>query len=336
MWQVIFIVFRCVVLTSPAVSSVSNSDVLIDIVTHRGVSCRLRRERYFFQAEALRLISVQGDDSCWQFLAPLPLSPHQVKSPPTPPRRLPLSRCLQPSVSRPVSPRHVSLSHVPPRPLSPPSDSVSHYLSPGARCSFSVSMGAIFPLVLSGPLLHCQCYYINRKQWSGYSATHSAPTPSPPPPTPRLQCPAAECIMLFTAHQAALCLFINSCVKRNTLSNIVWIISSRLLFFYKTADYLQPFPDRQKNNLISCNNIFFSLSLGRIQWFIWFVEIQNIVSHQWVKLNEKLGASRLVHSWSLESHAATWMLMLFHCYAVVQIMCFFFFLFGNLLHFGRT
>lgn len=64
------------------VCSASNSGVLIDVVTHWGVRCRLRRERYFFQAQALRLSSVQGDDSRWQFLAPLPLSPRQVKSPP--------------------------------------------------------------------------------------------------------------------------------------------------------------------------------------------------------------------------------------------------------------
>lgn len=45
-------------------SSVSNSDVQIDVVTCYGVSCRLRRKRVFFQAEALRLSSVQGDDKC--------------------------------------------------------------------------------------------------------------------------------------------------------------------------------------------------------------------------------------------------------------------------------
>lgn len=156
---------------SRVVSSVSNRGVLIDVVTRWGVSCRLRRHRYFFQAKALRLSSVQGDDSCWQFLAPLLLSPHQVEPPPASSS----SFYLHPSVSHPVSLRHVSLSHIPPQPFSPHSDSVSHYCSPGARCRILVSAGAIFPLVFSGQLLHCQCYYINRKQWSCYSAIYSTP-----------------------------------------------------------------------------------------------------------------------------------------------------------------
>ncbi len=88
--------------TSHLVSPASNRGVLIDVVTRQGVSCRLRRERYFFQAEALRLSSVQGDDSCWQFLAPLLLSPRQVKSPPLPLSSLSLASAFSPSVSRPV------------------------------------------------------------------------------------------------------------------------------------------------------------------------------------------------------------------------------------------
>lgn len=161
--------------TSHPVCSASNRGVLIDVVTRWGVSRRLRRERYFFQDQALRLSSVQGDDSCLTvFGSSLSFSTPGKASPPPPPPLSPLPRRLQPSVSHPVS-----LRHVPPHPLSPPSDSVSHYLSAGARCSVSVSMGAIFPLVLSGPLLHCQCYYINRKQWSGYSDTHSAPPHTP-------------------------------------------------------------------------------------------------------------------------------------------------------------
>lgn len=121
--------------------------------TPRGELQVKERERYFCQAEALRLSSVQGDDSCWQSLAPLFLSPRQVKSSPSlpPPPSLSLAAFSPASLTLSLSVMFPG-SHVPPRPLSPPSDTVSHYLSPGARCSFSISMGAIFPLVLSGPL----------------------------------------------------------------------------------------------------------------------------------------------------------------------------------------
>lgn len=103
--------------------------MLIDVVTYLGVSCRLRRERDFFfsfsQAEALRLSSVQGDDSCRQFLAPLPLSPRQVKPPLPLPLSLPsaerLSPCLPPSCvseSRPSSPALTTFRHCQSLPLS--------------------------------------------------------------------------------------------------------------------------------------------------------------------------------------------------------------------------
>lgn len=99
----------------------------IDVVTRWGVSCRLRGERYFFQAEAVRLSSVQGDDSCWQFLAPLLLSPRQVKSPPSLflSLSLPSAQCLSPclflscfSESRPSSPALNTLRHRQSLPLS--------------------------------------------------------------------------------------------------------------------------------------------------------------------------------------------------------------------------
>lgn len=147
---------------SHLVSCASDRGVLIDVVTCWGVSWGLRRERYFCSGWGPEAKLSSG---WWQLLTAFGSSPSFST-----PGKAPPSRCLYPSCfwkSRPSSPT-----------LVPPSDSVSHGLSPGARCRLSVSMAAVCS---AWAVLHCLHYYINRKQWSGYTAIHSAP---PPPATP--------------------------------------------------------------------------------------------------------------------------------------------------------
>lgn len=100
---------------SRLVCSASNRGVLIDVVTRWGVSCRLRN---FFKPRLWGWAQFRVMTAAWQFLAPLLLSPRQVKSPSLLLLHLflPLSRRLQPRVSHPVSLRHVSWES---RPSSP-------------------------------------------------------------------------------------------------------------------------------------------------------------------------------------------------------------------------
>lgn len=133
------------------VSCASDRGVLIDVVTCWGVSWGLRRERYFCSSRGSKAELSSG---WWQLLTafgsfPSFSTPGKVQPSPFCPG---VSRCLFPSCfwkSRPSSPT-----------LMPPPDSVSHCLSPGARCRLSVSMAAVCS---AWAMLHCPRYYINRK-----------------------------------------------------------------------------------------------------------------------------------------------------------------------------
>lgn len=103
---------------SHLVSCASDRGVLIDVVTCWGVSWGLRRERYFCSGWGSEAELSSG---WWQLLTAFGSSPFFST-----PGKVPPPRPLFPSFfwkSRPSSPT-----------LVPPSDSVSHCLSPGARC----------------------------------------------------------------------------------------------------------------------------------------------------------------------------------------------------------
>lgn len=100
-------------------------------------------------------------------------------------------RCLSPCLPPSLFPGVTSLLTSSHRP-----QTVSVTASPWRHMQRQCFNQSCFSTVLSGPILHCRCCDINRKQSSRDTATHSSPPPSPQPATPELyvwrifSCPA--------------------------------------------------------------------------------------------------------------------------------------------------